>query len=368
MKVSVLGPDDRRWVELLHGYPHDIYSLPGYLQLEALRVGGRAVAILGEHDKGVVLLPLVLRGLPRWCHSPASGSCCDATSPYGYPGAIVATDGTEEAGVVAAFLDAALPLFRDLLVVNVFVRLSPVLNLAEWFSCRGTLVSHGETVWLDLRLSREELDRHVRDRFRSNINAAWRDGLRVEHDPEWREISRFTALYHQTMRSVGAEAWYLFPESYFRELRDETRGAVHLFTVTSPDGIPAAGLFSECGGIVQYLFSGKDESGAHPHATKLLMVQVRDWAKQRGNKVMHLGGGVGARSDSLSQFKRGFSRLMRPFHTWRWVVDSDRHQEAVLAWEQHTGLAADDAQGYFPPYRKVISEPDPSRLPSGEQG
>lgn len=362
MKVTVLEPDDRRWVELLQGCPHDIYSLPGYSRLEAVRVGGSAIAILGEHEKGLVLLPLVLRELPRWCPSPVSDKYCDATSPYGYPGAIVVADGTEEALVVAAFLDAALPLLLDLQVVSVFVRLSPILNLAEWFSGRGMLVSHGETVWLDLRLSTEELSRHVRDRFRSNINAASRDGLRVEHDAEWREISRFTALYHQTMRSVGAEAWYLFPESYFRELRDETRGAVHLFTVKSPDGIPAAGLFSECGGIVQYLFSGKDESGAHPHATKLLMVQVRDWAKQRGNKVMHLGGGLGARADSLSQFKRGFSKLTRPFHTWRWVVDPERHHEAVLAWEQHTGLVADDVQGYFPPYRKVVPEVDFNRL------
>jgi hypothetical protein len=132
--------------------------------------------------------------------------------------------------------------------------------------------------------------------------------------------------------------------------------------------IVAAGLFAESGGIVQYLLSGKAGNGGHPHSTKLMMVHVRDWARARGCRAMHLGGGVGGRSDdSLSWFKRGFSKLSKPFHTWRFIVDEGRYREAVAAWEQVQGVPADDERGFFPPYRKpVCQEPGGGGTSTGE--
>ena len=73
------------------------------------------------------------------------------------------------------------------------------------------------------------------------------------------------------------------------------------------------------------------------------------WAHARGNRVLHLGGGVGGREDSLFHFKQGFSDWLIPFYTWRIVVDEVRYRQAmdVLA---PTGDGG-DRSGHFPAYR-----------------
>ena len=53
--------------------------------------------------------------------------------------------------------------------------------------------------------------------------------------------------------------------------------------------------------------------------------------KARGNRVMHLGGGLGGAHDSLFDFKAGFSKDRQPFRTWRVVVDPVRYAELSQA-------------------------------------
>ena len=76
---------------------------------------------------------------------------------------------------------------------------------------------------------------------------------------------------------------------------------------------------------------------------------ARTWARQRGNDVLHLGGGVGGRADSLFQFKAGFSPRRHAFHTWRVIVDPDQY-EALCA-RRPGSENADDATDFFPRYR-----------------
>ena len=72
--------------------------------------------------------------------------------------------------------------------------------------------------------------------------------------------------------------------------------------------------------------------------------------KKRGNRVLHLGGGLGGAPDSLFAFKAGFSKARHPFRTWRVVVDEDRYRELTRA--AQPGLAAADVPGFFPAYRR----------------
>ena len=53
---------------------------------------------------------------------------------------------------------------------------------------------------------------------------------------------------------------------------------------------------------------------------KLLFDAVRLWANEHDARVLHLGGGVGNRGDSLFHFKAGFSKIRHQFSVWRWVL------------------------------------------------
>jgi hypothetical protein len=80
-----------------------------------------------------------------------------------------------------------------------------------------------------------------------------------------------------------------------------------------------------------------------------MMHFVAGWAKARGDRTLHLGGGVGGRADSLFHFKAGFSPLRHRFRTLRVVVDEDRYVALVSALD--AGLDPSDRAGFFPLYR-----------------
>jgi hypothetical protein len=71
---------------------------------------------------------------------------------------------------------------------------------------------------------------------------------------------------------------------------------------------------------------------------------VRRWAAERGDRVIHLGGGRGGSNDSLFAFKARFSPRRHEFYTGRWVLDPRRYDRLAQ-------LAPDPDPGYFPPYR-----------------
>jgi len=78
---------------------------------------------------------------------------------------------------------------------------------------------------------------------------------------------------------------------------------------------------------------------------------AREWAKERGNRILHLGGGNGAQHDSLFYFKAGFSKERHPFITWRIITDEAAYDTLVGRWQACLNVRAGERNGYFPAYR-----------------
>jgi hypothetical protein len=358
MRCCLLAPADPRWGRLLERCAHEFYHLPGYASLEARRMGGTASALWAEDRGREWFLPVVIRPLPE---IPGAGAPAppwrDAVSPYGYPHPLTAAREAE----VDSFLDEALAAMREFLrterVLTVFARCSPLQPLARAYSNHGCVVEHGPCFWLDLTESAEELQGQLRSRYRSYLNALRREGVVAGFIPVPAGLDDFIQLYYRTMDRVSAARWYYFERSYFEELGALLGDALRLCVVKQRDQLLAAGLFAARGGIVQYLLSGIDERLGQPHATKLMMTFVRDWGKEAGHRILHLGGGVGGADDALSQFKRGFTRHSSLFRTWRQVVDAEQYAVQLRAWERASGMAADPIEGYFPAYRKPFVKP-----------
>jgi len=108
-------------------------------------------------------------------------------------------------------------------------------------------------------------------------------------------------------------------------------------------------MFVETCGIVQYHLSGTDERFATHAPTRLLHHFFIRWARERGDRWLHLGGGRGGANDSLMQYKAGFSSGRTPFYTLRVVLDEQAYARSVAA--RDPSLDASDRSGYFPLYR-----------------
>lgn len=350
MKAKVLHPDDPLWSGFVGKVRHQFYQRPEYVSIEATRTGGDPVALYVEDGDRTLLVPLVLnttriggKGL----------EILDAVSPYGYPGFLVDAQG-EERSFVQGALRAAAPILAGVGMTSVFLRLDPLFNDPGSLDGLGIIVEHGACIWIDLNQSEEDLNRQLREgkKYRSHLRAAERQGLVVRFDSTTAYFDAFIDIYYRTMDAVGAEKYYYFDRDYFYGLRAMLGPDLKLCVVEHKGDIHAAGLFAASGGVVQSLLTGK-EQGGYRHATQLMMIHVRDWAKREGHQVFHLGGGVGGNeSDPVANYKRQFSKLSKPFFTWRLVVNDKSFSEAITAWESMAGRRADDLQGFFPPYRK----------------
>jgi lipid II:glycine glycyltransferase (peptidoglycan interpeptide bridge formation enzyme) len=151
------------------------------------------------------------------------------------------------------------------------------------------------------------------------------------------------------MERRGADAYYLFDDGYFQALEEALGDRLHIATVDIEGEIAASALFAETDGIVEMHLSAHDRRFDRHAPKKLLYHGVRSWAKARGSRWLHLGGGRGSTADSLLEFKAGFSPIRQPFHTLRVVIDPDRHAELVRATDP--GADPGDVSGFFPPYR-----------------
>jgi len=325
MNLQFLTADDAAWGEFLARVRHDFYHLPAYAQLMAPFDGGQAEAVLVRDGDQHFFLPYIVRPLSHiaWLGGEG-GKLFDVVSPYGYPGPLIAGDPTYVGQAVAQWIRA----MRLRGAVSGFVRLHPLLNVdTAILAAEGEIISRGRTVSADLMLPPEELWRQTSATHRNEISKARRHGLSVAMDESFEHLPTFIGMYYETMDRAGASQYYYFPQEYFHGLRDCLREKLSLCIVKGPDNAVLCGaLFTECDGIVQYHLSATFNAALPLHPAKLMLDWVRSWAQKRGNRVLHLGGGMGAREDSLFNFKARFSSLRHPYYTWQLLFDPDTYR------------------------------------------
>jgi hypothetical protein len=337
----IVEAGDPAWDDTLARVPHDVYHLPGYARVEAEVQQATPVAFLHTGERHRFLLPLLLRPVP-------GSTGVEALSPYGYPGPVSDSPLDDE-----TFWREAVQSLRDCLsaarVVTCFVRLHPLLpGRLDALARAGTVVQHGHTVSIDLTVPGDVLWARTRSNHRRNIEQARRSGLQVVVD-DWSRLPEFVEAYHETMRRVRATEQYFFPPAYFESLRKHVPGSVHLAVVDDSGTLAGGGIFLEQDGIVQYHLGATRSVYLPRQPTKLMFDEVRRWAATRGDRALHLGGGVGGRVNPLFHFKAGFSDDRPPFFTWRVVPDPDAYAAALKTVGRE--LPADDS-GWFPAYRR----------------
>jgi len=357
---DVLVPSDAQWASVLGQLDHDFYHLPGYVAACAGAVQGEAIAFNVKEDGNHLFLPMIVRPLPDFGDQGLRG-WRDASSPYGYPGPIIASkDGGSPTNSLfpARAIDALLRRLQEQKILTAFVRFHPLLNTPlDPFAATGELIRHGRTVSIDLRLPTEQIWQEFRRNHRNNITQLREAGdVVVEPDPDWTQFDQFLQAYRATMDRVGAEQSYYFQASYYQDLRAALGDRAHLFVVKIRDRIAAAAILTEVCGIVQYHLAATFSEFVKQHPHKLLCYEVCLWAKERGNRFLHMGGGLGAQEDDLYNYKAGFSKLRHPFYTWRACCDVDLYKHVNSLWKEKLRPDSLDPS-FFPPYRQLHTRP-----------
>ncbi len=349
MQVEFIN-DSVLWEKVLNKFTYDFYHLHTYVEFSAQQENGNAALFVAREGENVFCLPLIVRPV-----SSLSDGYYDAISPYGYPGPLVYTETEYKETFVREALAALQQHCKSHGIISVFVRFHPILSPPfDAYMQYGCLVGHGETVSIDLTLSEEEMWRQIRYGHRSEIKKLQLLPYSVEIDSGWAYFEDFLQIYWQSMERCQADDYYYFSREYFTQFREALGEHLHLCIVKLDEQVACAGLFTEINGIVQYHLSGTKTDFMKQYPNKIMLDYVRRSAKERGNRYLHLGGGVGGQADSLFKFKAGFSKVRHSFYTWRAITDKYAYAEMVRQWEIKNGLTADGMDGFFPAYRKGV--------------
>ncbi len=339
--------DDAAWAAVLaDADSHDFHHLAGYHRLAEYRGEGAALLFAYRSGSHVVAVPLLQRPVDQ---GEVTG-LQDATSVYGYAGPI-SSRAPIPAPVALGFQAALQAELVRRRVVTVFSRLHPLIPQQHLIGGLGSTREGGLTVSIDLTLPSEEQWAGYNKSTRRLIRRATEAGAVGVHDRDFQYLGEWVDLYRETMERLGASASYYFDAAYFERMAAELGPVLQLFVALVDGRVAAAGLFTVCDGIVQAHLGGFRQQYASISPARLVDDTARRWAVEAGARVLHLGGGVGGREDSLFQYKAGFSDRRHVFTTWRWVVDPIAYERLCRDHVRSRAAGGQPPDDYFPAYR-----------------
>jgi hypothetical protein len=361
MHLQTLEPSNPLWRRTLQTLRHDVYHLPQYMVLEAERFNAIPEAVLLTEAECVFFLPYLLRQCGDGREGePGAAGLFDVVSPNGYAGILLNQAAANQPEFLTAAMNYMIQAFGDRSICSAFLRLHPVLNQGFHEVYRSeACTANIETVVIDLTLPEAEIQKQTRHGFRETIKKRKREGFVPSMVPLHDYVEVFNGVYEETMDRVGASKSFYFGNEYFYRLAEQLGEHLHLGIVELERQVVCVALFTECGGIVQYHLSGTKTEFLKQSPGILLNDHARLWAKERGNQVMHLGGGVGGAKDSLYNFKAGFSRQTSRLPVLRLITNEQKYCRLV---ELHAKVLQTPVEQlikttFFPAYRSPVMPP-----------
>jgi len=354
MDHAHLENDDPRWREALHRLRHDFYHLPEYARLEGDSNAAQPRAFSATDGERELFLPYLLRRCDSlFPEAPAAADVYDVISPYGYPGLLLSDAARKSREFVRAAMERLSETLRAQGVCSAFFRMNPLLS--DGFSAlfpANYFSPPSDAVAFDLSQDEATIWAGMRHGHQWTINKCRKLGYVPRIGPLGENLVPFMEIYQDTMDRVQAKDSYYFGRDYFARLADMP-GQVHYCAVEFEGEQAAACVLFECDGIVQAHLAGTRTRHLNKSPFHLVLHHVAIWAKSRGNRYFHLGGGVGGSGDRLLEFKRGFSPLTFPFFTLRLITDQEKYRTMAALSADAARLPLEDVlqSAFFPVYR-----------------
>jgi lipid II:glycine glycyltransferase (peptidoglycan interpeptide bridge formation enzyme) len=276
----------------------------------------------------------------------------DVVTPYGYGGpAVAAADEAEEAELLARYRRIIAEEFPCRGLVAEFIRFHPVLANHRGDQPGLDRVRRSQTVAFDLTRDPERLWNEMDPTSRNKARRAIKGGVVIAEDGALAHFESFHDNYLETMRRRDAAAGYHYSLEFFRDTVEQLAGMVNLFVARSQGHVVNAALILQRGSHAHYHFSGSDETRRVPGANNLLLYEVALWARSRGARTLHLGGGRRP-GDTLFQFKASFSPLHLDFWTGTAIHLPEAYERLCAAAAARRDPAAPPVDpAFFPRYR-----------------
>lgn len=327
--VALSSPEE--WKNSLINFDHSYFHTWEYANL-----------ISTDSDKHVYLLLIYFEDiivLTTYSIREKVENYKDIYTPYGYGGFIV------------NYLDKNVPLDLDKFkkgfseigrennFITAYIMNHPSYkmdsNLAQLMS------SHHKTYNWEISLSKEELWKGMNKGHKYEIKKAQKDSqLKIVSDKNKLQLP-FIKLYNSTLDRVNASEVYYFNQNFLEKL---TKSENSILVAIEKNGeVVVAILFLFHQEIGEYFISSATDE--NKGLTRYLIWETLDTLKEKGVRILNLGGGIKA-GDSLDDFKRRFGAIPTDLTVLKYVFNQDKFDFL------NNKFDSNPTNGYFPPYWK----------------
>ena len=322
---------------------HDVYHLSGYVKAFQIHGDGEPMLFFYEDGdlRGInVIMKRDIADDVYFGDKIERGTLFDLITPYGYGGWLL--EGSDDP---KPLFEAYETWCRDHNVVSEFVRYHPMIQNAEATAPFYEIVNLGNTISMDLS-SPETIWANLTSKNRNMVRKAQKSGIKIYHGQFPGIYKTFKEIYESTMDHDQAKDYYYFKDAFYDSIRNDLPNESRVFWAELEGKIIAASIMLSVNGYMNYHLSGSLREYQNLAPSNLLLYQAALWGCQQGYRSLHMGGGVGAKEDSLYKFKSAFNRNeTKQFAIGKKIFWPDKYEELTRMKNEDT----DDQ--FFPRYR-----------------
>jgi hypothetical protein len=322
-----------RWDELLSCFPGaDVYHRAAYVLASAELEHSQPVGLMTSIGGRRFMVPALLRLIV----GVDGQSWTDGSTPYGYGGVVCSSlDSEVEFRDVVEFFKGLRSWCERRKLVCYVLRSHPLLG-QNWLFAESpgidfvTNTRRRQTValalqrWDDTMRCPLGLSKGRRSDLafaRRNLRVTW--NTISDHQKALEQLGIFRVLYENAMQRIDASEFFHFPQSYYERL-SMLGPDVGIGIAWCGDCAVGGAVFIAGPAYAHYHLSASNDVGYKYKAPTLLVVEGANWARQRGSRALHLGGGLRVK-DSLMDFKRRFGGEAYEFGSLILITDRERY-------------------------------------------
>jgi len=271
----------------------------------------------------------------------------DIESSWYYGGPLIQTDGSKS---LEEFIESFTTTFskycKETKIISEFIRFDPNLKNHLFFKGRLPITRNRETVYLDLKRSKEEIWNNFEGRTRTAIRKALKLGVKIHFSKKSNsELKKFFQIYSNEMIRKNAPRHYRLRYDFINSLFEYINKQI-LLVYAEVNGIfISAGLFVyDLERAVHYYLMATLKEYQKYQANNLLLYEAMLYFKNRGVPVFDLQGG----REGVYNFKKSFSKDRASFYTAGVVHNRSVYNELARYKDKYVGS---DTSDFFPQYR-----------------
>lgn len=274
----------------------------------------------------------------------------DIVTPYGYGGPII-TECQDKEKLLAQFKESFTEYCSENNIVSEFIRFHPIFENALDFKGIYDVVYSRHTVGTNLMDYEDPVQAEFSKSLRREIRKAEKNGVTVRTILAPTDLSAFKKLYEETMDRNKADAYYYFPNSYYKYIIEFLRKSVLEIQLIYENEIIASEIYFIEGDLMHAHLLGSSQIMLDLNAGALLEATAARWGHNHGYRYIHHGGGrTSAVDDPLYTYKKKYGKNTEfDFYVGKKIWNKEMYDELVEKREEQLNHKIES--DYFPKYR-----------------